>query len=274
MKALGVIGVGAMGSALVKGMLNKNVLDKGMITVSDLNSAQAQAFAAETGVTYSLSNAELVENSESIILAVKPDIVPTVISEIKSKLNRSKILISIALGVSLENLSGMIGDSARLVRCMPNTPALVNEGMTCIAIGSDIEETEKAMINKYFSAVGRVEFMPEKLLSKITSLTSSSPAYVFMLIEAMADGAVLSGVPRSVAYKLAAQAVLGSAKMLLDTQKHPGELKDSVCSPAGSTIEAVKSLEKSGFRSAIIEAMHECEKKVVKIAKQMNKAMH
>ena len=268
MKKLGVIGAGNMGTALVSGMLNKNVLDKGMITISDFNEGQAQALAQKTGVSISPSNAELAENSEVIMLAVSPGTVPIVAADIKDRLTKEKIIVSIALGVSLESLGKLTGNQARLVRCMPNTPALVNEGMTCIAPGPGISDDDRLMLASYFGAVGMVEFMPEKLLGKITSLTSSSPAYVFMFIEAMADGAVHAGIPRATAYRLAAQAVLGSARLLRDTQKHPGELKDSVCSPGGSTIEAVKSLEKSGFRGAIIEAMVECEKKVEIIAKQ------
>ena len=268
MKKLGIIGIGNIGSALASGMLKKNVLKADTITVADFDNERAEAFAAETGVSVSPTNADLAAESEVIIIAVKPDIVPSVIAEIKEKLSKTQVLVSVALGVSLESLGKMSGNRAKLVRCLPNTPVLVNEGMTCISVGPDINEADTDLIKKYFGAIGEVEFMTEKLLGRITALTSSSPAYVFIFIEAMADAAVLCGIPRDMSYRLAAQSVLGSAKMLRDTGRHPAELKDMVCSPGGATIEAVRSLEKSGFRNSVIEAMIESEKKVDIIAKQ------
>jgi len=149
---------------------------------------------------------------------------------------------------------------------MPNTPALVNEGMICVSMGSGFTDEERIYAGELFGAVGKVEFLAEKDLEKVTALTGSSPAYIFMMIEAMADAAVLTGLPRATAYRLAAQAVLGSARMVLETGRHPAELKDMVCSPAGSTIEAVRMLEANGFRSAVIEAMRACDRRAFEIA--------
>ena len=150
---------------------------------------------------------------------------------------------------------------------MPNTPALVGEGMTLISYENNIDENDIKNVKKLFESVGKVEILDEKLMNEVTALTGSSPAYVYMFIEAMADAAVLSGIPRGIAYKLAAQSVMGSAKMVLESGKHPGELKDEVCSPGGTTIEAVSELEKNGFRSAVIEAMNVCTKRAREIGK-------
>ncbi|MCL2163709.1 MAG: pyrroline-5-carboxylate reductase [Oscillospiraceae bacterium] len=272
MKKLGMIGIGNMGGAIVYGLLKKNVLPPDMITVSDNDSERVKALSSELGICVSTSNSALVEESEVIILAIKPHIVPTVLSDIKNKLSKSKLLISIALGVTLDGLSKMTDDRVRLMRCLPNTPALVNAGMTCVATCPETEEGDKEIVQKLFGAIGEVEFMPEELLGKMTPLTSSSPAYVFMFLEAMGDAAVQSGVPRKMAYRLAAQSVLGAAKMSLEANKHPGELKDMVCSPSGSTIEAVRYLEKNGFRSVVIEAMIESDIKAEYISKMSSDA--
>ncbi|HPD01708.1 MAG TPA: pyrroline-5-carboxylate reductase, partial [Acetivibrio sp.] len=178
-----------------------------------------------------------------------------------------KILVSVAVGIPIKFYQGIVGADKRIVRTMPNTPALVGEGMTLMC-WENVSDDEGKTVREIFECFGKVEYLDEKLMSEVTALTSSSPAYVFMFIEAMADAAVLSGIPRNLAYKLAAQAVLGSAKMVLETGKHPGELKDMVCSPAGTTIEAVSSLEKNRFRYAVIEAMNECTRKALEIGKK------
>ena len=161
----------------------------------------------------------------------------------------------------------MLGNESKVIRTMPNTPALVGEGITLISHDENIDKEDLETVKSLFNCVGKTEILDERLMCEVTALTSSSPAYVYMFIEAMADAAVLSGLPRNLSYKLAAQAMLGSAKMVLETGKHPGELKDQVCSPAGTTIEAVKVLEKNRFRYTVIEAMNECTKR----AKEINK---
>ena len=266
MDTIGIIGIGNMGSALIKGMLQNQVIPPNQILTYDIDAMKNSQFASDNSVTAVNDLQSLITDADIIILAVKPDIAPNVLRTITPHLNKEKTLLSIVLGVKLETLAELTNNQAKYIRCMPNTPALVNEGMICISFGDGFDDTERTFIEKLFLAVGKVEILPEKHLNAITALTGSSPAYVFVFIEAMADAAVLSGIPRNIAYKLAAQSVLGSAKLVLETQKHPGELKDNVCSPAGSTIEAIRSLEKNGFRSAVIEAMIACNEKAYEIS--------
>ena len=180
------------------------------------------------------------------------------IEEIKDFVRDDQIIITIAPGKTLAWLEEQFGKKVKIVRTMPNTPAMVGEGMTAACPNEYVTEEELKHTVSILSAFGKVEVVPERLMDVVVSTSGSSPAYVFMFIEAMADAAVADGMPRAQAYKFAAQAVYGSAKMVLETGKHPGELKDMVCSPAGTTIEAVRVLEKNGFRSAVIEAMKAC----------------
>ena len=264
---IGFIGTGNMGSAMIKGIVKAGITPATNIYMSDINVDKLNQLKEETGANILLNNNELIEKSDVIILAVKPNHLKTLLEGCKSSFNKNKILISIAVGIPLKFYKEIIGLDKKVVRAMPNTPALVGEGMTLITYDSSITDEDAKVVTRILECSGKVDFLDEKLMSEVTALTSSSPAYVFMFIEAMADAAVLSGIPRANAYKYAAQAVLGSAKMVLETGKHPGELKDQVCSPAGTTIEAVASLEKNGFRSAVIEAMNECTKKAREIGK-------
>jgi len=266
MYTIGFIGTGNMGGAIIKGMLNKNAVSAGSIVVYDSDVKKLELFASENGVRAAKDNQELAVLSDAVILAVKPDTAEGVLGGIKGQLTGSKLLISIVLGLSLERMAAASGGLARYVRCMPNVPALVNAGMACVAMGSGATEADREVVDRVFSAVGLIEFMAEKDLEKVTPLTGSSPAYVFVMIEAMADAAVMAGLPRALSYRLASQAVLGSAKMALETGRHPGELKDMVCSPAGSTIEAIRVLEEKGFRSSVIEAMQACGRRAGEIA--------
>ena len=169
-----------------------------------------------------------------------------------------KLVVSIAAGISLDIIESFLGKDKRIIRVMPNTPALVGEGMAGLSPNELVSDEEAELVKKLFESFGKAEIVPEKLQDAVCGISGSSPAYVFMFIEAMADGAVAEGMPRAQAYKFAAQAVLGSAKMVLETGKHPGELKDAVCSPGGTTIEAVAALEQAGFRSAVIDAERIC----------------
>jgi pyrroline-5-carboxylate reductase len=223
--------------------------------------------ARETGLTPCGSNIELVCSSDIIFLAVKPRYAKAVLEEIGNVLG-SKILVTIVVGLPISWYKDILGHKTRVVRTMPNTPALVGEGVALVCFDGTQSPQEKESIMELFGYSGKAEELEEGLMSEVTALTGSSPAYVFMFIEAMADAAVRSGIPRDKAYRFAAQAVLGSAKMVLETGKHPGELKDMVCSPAGTTIEAVSELEKAGFRSAVIRAMEECARKAREISKQ------
>jgi pyrroline-5-carboxylate reductase len=263
---VGFIGSGNMGTALVKGIIESGTVPAENVYIFDVDKDKMAALSSNTGAITIDSSIALVEVCDIIILAVKPNVIKIALEPCKEKF-KGKILASIAVGIPISFYKSIIGEDKKVVRVMPNTPALVGEGMTLLTYGKEITADESKQVTKLFESTGKVEFLEEKLMSEVTALTSSSPAYVFMFIEAMADAAVLSGIPRNLAYKLAAQAVLGSAKMVLETGKHPGELKDMVCSPAGTTIEAVSSLEKNGFRYAVIEAMNECTKKAREIGK-------
>ena len=181
--------------------------------------------------------------------------------EIRDLVGEDTLVVSIAAGQTLANIGHLFGKNIRLVRSMPNTPALVLEGAAGICFAPTVTEDDKKLVMELFSSFGVAREVPESLMDAVIGVSGSSPAYVFMFIEAMADAAVAAGMPRAQAYELAAQSVLGSAKMVLETGKHPGELKDMVCSPKGTTIEAVRVLEEKGFRSAVIEAVGACIKK-------------
>lgn len=270
-KSIGFIGAGNMGAALLKGVVSSGIVSPDKIHIFDVDRTKTEAIRNETGVNVASGNSELVEKSDIIILAVKPGYIKPALEECRESFNRSKVLVSIAVGVSIQTLKDILGEKTKIVRTMPNIPVVVGEGMTLIAFGKNIEEAEKDIVKRLFECSGKAEELEERLMSEVTALTGSSPAYVFLFIEAMADAAVLSGIPRNIAYKLASQAVLGSAKMVLESGKHPGELKDQVCSPAGTTIEAIAALEKNGFRFAIIDAMNECTKKAIEIGKMTSK---
>lgn len=262
---VGFIGVGNMGGALLRSIVKCDKNNDFSLCAFDINTPLLKELTHELGIKEEESVKSLVSNCDIIILAVKPQYCDPVLEYIKPVLQPEKILVSVAVGLSMKFYKNILGDKAKVVRTMPNTPALVGAGMTLVSWDNLITIDEKKVIMKLLSYSGRVEELDESLMSEVTALTGSSPAYVFILIEAMADAAVKSGIQRNQAYRLAAQAVLGSAKMVLDTGKHPGELKDMVCSPAGTTIEAVAALEREGFRNAIITAMEECTKKARKI---------
>lgn len=266
-KTIGFIGAGNMGSALVRGIVKANIVAPESIYINDMDKDKLKSLQGEIGISIVDTNKSVVEKADIIILAVKPNIVKNVLEECKDSFGTGKILVSIAVGVPLKLYRDILGSGTKLVRSMPNTPALVGEGMTLISFEQDISREDERDIRSILECAGKVEVLDEKLMNEVTALTGSSPAYVFMFIEAMADAAVLSGIPRAMAYRLAAQTVLGSAKMVLETGKHPGELKDQVCSPAGTTIEAVAALERNGFRYSVIEAMNECTKRAREIGK-------
>lgn len=265
---IGFIGVGNMGSAMVKGILKANIQEVDRIYLTDLYKDKLAGLVQETGAILLDSPVDVVRSADLIILAVKPGNVKEVLESCKDEFDASKILLSIAVGIPRDYYRKIIGNDKKIIRAMPNTPALVGEGMTLLSYDNQIHEDEAALVTKILSTTGKVEILSENLMNEVTALTGSSPAYVFMLIEAMGDGAVLSGIPRMMAYQLAAQAVLGSAKMVLETGKHPGELKDQVCSPAGTTIEAVAALERNGFRYGIMDAMKDCTIKARQIGKK------
>jgi len=261
---LGFIGAGNMAKAILEGLINNNVYMPDHINISDIDRVNSGKYAEKTGVNFCENNNSLVGNSDIIILAVKPNILPTVLEEIKTAA-KDKLFISIVAGASISKISDILGKDCKIVRTMPNTPAMVSEGMTIISYGDLVKENDKTATERIFESIGRIEIMDERYLNSVIALTSSSPAYFFIMLEAMADAAVHAGIPRNISYKLAAQSMLGSAKMVLESGKHPAELKDMVCSPGGTTIEAVAELENSGFRNAVISAMKECTDKANRI---------
>ena len=254
MAKIGFIGMGNMGSAILNGLLRVYKPEDLLFTAA--HKEKMEAVTAKTGVVHAASNAECAKQSEYVILAVKPQYFETVFEEIRPVLKEDQIVISLEPGQTIASLTERLGGKVRVVRTMPNTPALLGEGMTGMAYEeSNYSEEEKAVLRGIFEACGRLEVVDERMMDAVGCVSGCSPAYVFMFIEAMADAAVSQGMPRKQAYKFASQTVLGSAKMVLETGRHPGDLKDMVCSPAGTTIEGVRTLEKSGFRSAVFEAL-------------------
>lgn len=254
---IGFIGIGNMGSAMLKGALK--VLGPETLLFTDVNSDLMARIYQETGVGYVNSNEELVGEVDIIVLAVKPQYLGAVFADIYDRVKSHQIILSIAPGITIDHIKDQIEANVRVVRSMPNTPALVQEGMTAYTYSLDTFTTEdKLFIERFFQSFGKCVLVEEHQLDMVVPVSGSAPAYMFMMLEAMGDAGVLAGLPRSTAYELAAQTMLGAAKMVLETKTHPGELKDAVCSPGGTTIEAVRVLEQKGFRSAIIEAMESC----------------
>lgn len=255
---LGFIGCGNMASAMMGGIIKNEIFKAEDVYGSDVFEPSRERVAKQYGIHVTANNLEVVDAVDVLVLAVKPQYYETVISEIKDHVRAEQLVITIAPGKTLAWLAEKFGKDVKIVRTMPNTPAMVGEGMTGATPNEFVTPDEAAYVCKILSGFGKAEVISEKLMDTVVAVSGSSPAYVFMFIEAMADAAVEQGMPRAQAYKFAAQAVMGSAKMVLETGKHPGELKDMVCSPAGTTIKAVRVLEKEGLRSAVIEAMDAC----------------
>ena len=257
---IGFIGCGNMASAIIGGILSSGISTPEDLIASDSSPAARERILKELKIS-SASNRETAMQSDILFLSVKPQFYPDVISEIADCVRPETVIVTIAPGKTLAWLREQFGRDLKIVRTMPNTPAMVKEGMTGVCPNAQVTEEDLARVMAILESFGKAEVVPEHLLDVVTSVSGSSPAYVFVLIEAMADGAVADGMPRAQAYKFAAQAVLGSARMVLETGRHPGELKDMVCSPGGTTMEAVRVLEEKGFRSAVIEAEKACVKK-------------
>jgi len=262
---LGFIGAGNMGSAILNGILKKNSIEANEIAISD-KSAQACAKFAASGVHVMDSNCALVQACGCVLLAVKPIYAAQVIEEVYSELD-GKFVISIVAGWTYEMLERALPDTTRFVRVMPNTPLSVGEGMSLLSQRCKCSEEEFAFAKSIFASAGKVAEVEDHMFTAATSISGCGPAFVFQFIEALADGGVRYGVPRALAYELAAQTLLGSAKMVLESGEHPGKLKDAVCSPGGTTIEGVYALEKGGMRAAVMEALGATVEKTLKLAK-------
>ena len=264
MAKFGFIGMGNMGYAMLKGLLSVYMPSDIIFTCPDLE--KCKRISQETGVRYAESNAECANNAQYVVLAVKPQVYNVVLKNINNVIREDSVVISIAPGISIDNIKSQLGINARVVRAMPNTPALVGEGMTGVAYDKEnFSFEEREVIDSFFNSFGKVVYVSENQMNAIVCASGSSPAYVYMFIEALADSVVKYGVPRKDAYQMAAQTVMGAAKMVLETGKHPAELKDAVCSPGGTTIAGVAALEEWGFRNSIIKATDACYNKAENI---------
>ncbi len=256
---IGIIGSGNMASALAGGLINSGIVRADEISISDKSASKLVKWQ-EKGVFTTEDNNEVYKYSDIVIFAVKPNVLPFVMEEAASQTD-GKIFISIAAGVTIEKIEATLGKNAKIIRAMPNTPALVGCGMTVISPNSNVSKQELSLVEKILSGVGEVVVLEEKHINAATALHGSSPAYVYMLLDAMADSGVKYGIPKDIALRLAAKAVEGSAKMVLETGEHPQKLKDDVCSPGGTTIAAVCELEKRCFSTSVQQAIDKCVEK-------------
>lgn len=253
MYKFGFIGMGNMASAITTGFIESQYIGGNKICAYDLNQSQLDKMAS-LGVTAKTNAHEVVKESDIVFLCVKPQVIESVVADIKEDL-KDKAVVSIVLGYSYDKYNELLDASTRHLTVMPNTPMAVREGMCLLEQDHSLTEEEFKTIKEAFSSVGQIEIVPNHLMGVGGALSGCAPAYIYMVIEALADGAVMQGMPRKMAYKLASQTVLGSGKMQLETDLHPGILKDNVTSPGGSTIKGVKALEESGLRGAFIKAI-------------------
>lgn len=267
-KTIGFIGCGNMAQAMIGGIVKSSLVSSEMVIASNPTDKNLNKVKEEYNIVITNDNKEVAKFSDIVILAVKPYKYFEVIDEIKPYLKKESVIVTIAAGITLDMMSNSLGEKAKVIRTMPNTPALVSEGMSALCANTSITKGELQDVINIFESFGKVEILEEKLMDVVPAVSGSSPAYVYMFIEALGDGAVLQGMPRDKAYKMAAQAVLGAAKMVLETGEHPGKLKDNVCSPGGTTIEAVYTLEKNNFRGTVISAMESCTDKAIEMGKK------
>lgn len=260
-KTIGFIGSGNMGSAIIGGVISAKLVTSSDITASDIVQASLDGLKEKFGIHTTNDNLQVASTSDILFLSVKPNIYPVVIKEIRESVKKDTIIVAIAAGQSIETIESLFEKDIKLAKVMPNTPALVGAGMAAVCPNKLLTEEELQDVLAIFNSIGKAQVVPEYLMDVVTGISGSSPAYVYMFIEAMADAAVAEGMPRTQAYEFSAQAVLGAAKMVIDTKQHPGVLKDMVCSPGGTTIAAVCELENKGMRDAVISAVRTCTKK-------------
>ena len=252
---IGFIGLGNMAKAIIGGMLKDQIVTPDNMIGTAKTEATRAAVRSVYGIGIRSTNAEVAKETGVIILAVKPQFLQEVIEEIREDMPDGTLVISIVAGKTMGWIEEAFGRKIKLVRCMPNTPALVGAGCTGVCVNDRVGQEEIGYSSKLMESLGKVHLVPERLMDAVGAVSGSSPAFVFMFIEAMADAAVAAGMPRAQAYEFAAQAVYGSAKLMLGSGRHPGELKDMVCSPGGTTIQGVRVLEERGFRGAVIDAL-------------------
>ncbi len=251
---IGIVGTGNMGGALMEAFARGGH----EMRACNHTREKLEAVCAKTGAVPADTNRSAIEGADLILLAVKPVAMDGVLAELREAVTAGQIIVSIAVGLPVSHYAEILGADKKIVRAMPNTPAAVRAGMTAFTFGENVTAEEQETVLSLFSLAGETAVLPERLMNAVSALTGSGPAYAYMFLEAMADGACCAGIPRDQAYKLAAQTLLGAAKMVLETGKHPGVLKDEVCSPGGTTIRAVAELEKRGMRAALMEAIRVC----------------
>jgi pyrroline-5-carboxylate reductase len=266
MKRWGFIGSGKMATAMIQGMLRAGIAPAEAICTSDPLAAARAALQSATGITVFDANLPVLERSEVLVLAVKPQNMAEVLHQLRPVVTPEHLVISIAAGITLASIEDGLGSHGRLVRVMPNTPALVGEGASAYAMGPRTRPEDEAIVGSCLGAVGRAVRVPESALDAVTGLSGSGPAFVYLMIEALADGGVRVGLPRDVATLLAAQTVLGAAMMVRETGQHPGVLKDQVASPGGTTIAGLHALERGGVRGALIDAVEAATRRSAELA--------
>jgi len=254
MLRIGFIGAGNMAEALMKGIVKAKVTSAQQIILSDINQNRLQNLEKRYGARIAKDNSDLIDQCDTVVLAVKPQIMKNILQEISPAVKRDKLFISIAAGIQLAFLKTYLGEETRVIRVMPNTPALVLQGMTAICSDGVVEDDIKRA-EQIFSAVGQIVVIKESLIDAVTGLSGSGPAYIAIAIEALTDGGVLMGLPRQIAQGLAIQTVLGTAQLLKSSQDQPIHIKNMVSSPGGTTIHGIHALEKGGLRASLIEAV-------------------
>lgn len=252
---IGFIGLGNMGSAILQGILTSEIVPAKQINVYDVSLEATQKIYQEFGVNLFDSAKSVAKESDIVFIAVKPNNVSEVLTTIQKELKKSTVVVSIAAGITIKTIESIIGYEQKIIRVMPNTPAIVNSAMCSITPNTEISDKELANVQTLLDCIGKTAIVPEYQVHAVTGVSGSAPAFVFMFIEALADAAVKGGLPRKQSYQFAAQTVFGSAKLVLETCQHPAVLKDMVCSPNGTTIEGVQMLEDKGFRAAVMAAV-------------------
>ncbi len=269
MKTLGIIGTGNMAGAMIEGILGQGYLKPEALVIFNRTKAKAERYANRYfGIEVVEDELAVVRDCKYLLIGVKPNQHQDLIEKIKEQITPEHVIITIAAGLNIEGIRYWFGDDVKVVRTMPNTPASVQAGMTAVSFSDKLTEAEKTFSKGLLGSFGLVEVIDEKLMDAVPAISGSAPAYIFQLIEAMADEGVRQGFQREQAYRMAAQAVMGAGKMVIETKEHPAVLKDQVTSPGGTTIEALKVLEAEGFRSAVMKAMEACSAKTKQLTKK------
>jgi pyrroline-5-carboxylate reductase len=264
---IGFLGAGKMATALAQGWIKAGLVTSDNVCASDPLQAARETFAKQTGAAVQAENTKILAASDMVILAVKPQTMPEVLKEIRKKITSKHLVVSIAAGITIEQIADVIGLDRRIIRVMPNTPCLVGASASAFAGSSGATEADLQLIDRLMQSVGKAVQVPEKWLDAVTGLSGSGPAYVAVIIEALADGGVRMGLPRDLAMVLATQTVLGSAKMLQDTGLHPAQFKDQVASPAGTTIAGLHALERGRLRATLMDAVEAATLRSVELGK-------